>query len=183
MPSKPIFLRLPPDLYEAIEALAEDIGLSIQDTIRIAVNEKLRELKGSEKLSTTCRLAIINTLIEQARREEEKAYKAMKVMLRSHPKGYLIRDLNGLTTVIEKDRVRLERLRELIKDPGLKEAIEAFLNEKAYYARRIAELEALKRKILKKELGKDYRTIEELIEEAESNISPPPTSDNISSPS
>jgi len=183
LPSKPIFLRLPPDLYKALEELSKDTGLGVQALIRIIIREKLEELKDSEKLSTAVKLTIINALIEEVRRAEEKTYRSMKSMLRSHPRAYLIRDLNHLTTVIEKDRVRLERLKELIKDPGLKEAIETFLNEKAYYARRMAELEALKRKILKKELGKDYRTIEELIEEAESNTASTTSVNSISSPS
>lgn len=62
--SRSIFLRLPAETIEALESIAEDVGLRVTDIIKICIPEKLKDLTENEELSAYCRFKVIDALIE-----------------------------------------------------------------------------------------------------------------------
>ncbi len=114
--SRGIFLRLPIELVEALESISEDVGLRITDIIKICIAEKLKDLTENEELSTYCRLKVIDALIEDLKKKEEKARRTWKQLARSHPHAYLLRNIDIYSI---KDRAKIERIRELIKNKRL----------------------------------------------------------------
>ena len=87
-------MRLPIELVEALESISEDVGLRITDIIKICIAEKLKDLTENEELSTYCRLKVIDALIEDLKKKEEKARRTWKQLTRSHPHAYLLRNID-----------------------------------------------------------------------------------------
>ena len=160
--SRGIFLRLPIETIEALESIAEEVGLKVTDLIKICIAEKLKDLTENEKLSAYCRLKAIDALIEEMKRKEEKARRTWKQLTRSHPQAYLLRNID----IPYQSLAKIERIRELIKDKRLKEALEVAINELAYYTKQIEELLIIKKQLLQ-QLDKNYKPIEEYLKEAE----------------
>lgn len=167
--TRPIFLRLPGELAEAIESIAKEVGLGRTDVIKILLTNALEEVSTNEELSAYCRLKALDALIEELKREEEKLRRTWKQMLRSHPKAYLLRNID---LDYFKDRRKIERLNELIKDPKLKEAIEVVINRLDHITKQIAELLIAQKELLQK-LHKDYKPIKKYLEETEEMITTP----------
>ena len=171
--SRPIFLRLPRETVEAIESIAKEVGLGRTDIVKILLANALEEASTNEELTTYCRLKAIDARIEELKREEEKVRRTWKQMLRSHPKAYLLRNID---LDYFKDRRKIERLNELIKDPKLKEAIEVLVNKQAYITRQIEELLITQKELLQK-LDKNYKPIDKYLKEAEEMITTGPQYD------
>jgi len=148
---------------QALESIAEEVGLKVTDLIKICIAEKLKDLTENEKLSAYCRLKAIDALIEEMKRKEEKARRTWKQLTRSHPHAYLLRNID----IPYQSLAKIERIRELIKDPGLKKATEVAINELAHYTKEIEKLQIKKAEILKQLMKEDYKTVEEYLKEAE----------------
>ena len=165
--SRPIFLRLPRELAEAIESIAKEVGLGRTDIIKVLLTNALEKVSINEELPIECRLKAIDALIEEQKREEKKVRETWKQLLRSHPKAYLLKNID--LDYYHGDIRKIERLGRLIEDPELKEALEVLINRFDYITRRIAELLKTQRELVQK-LHKNYRPIDDYIEEAKKKI-------------
>jgi len=165
--SKPIFLRLPRELAEAIENIAEEVGLGRTTIIKLLLTKGLKETPTNEELPTECRLKAIDALIEELKKEEEKVRRTWKQLLRSSPKAYLLRNID--LSYYHGDPRKIERLSQLIKDPKLKDALEVLINRFDYITEQITELLITQRELIQK-LHKNYRPIDDYIKEAQKKI-------------
>lgn len=172
--SKPISLRLPLETIEALESISEEVGVKVTDIIKIFIAEGLNKQSKNEKLSTYTRLRIIDARIEDLKREEERVRRTWKQFLRSHPKAYLLKNID--LDYYHGDRRKIERLNRLIEFPKLKEAIEVLINRQAYITKEMENL-LIEQKRLLQELYEDYKPIKEYIEEAEKKIETGPQYD------
>jgi len=74
---------------------------------------------------------VINAQIEVVKRDEERMRKAWNHMLKSHPKGRLLRNI--VIDEIFRGRAKVKRINKLVKDEELRETTKVTLNELAYY--------------------------------------------------
>ena len=138
----PIYFRKnEEELLRLLKKLSKQIGISLNDTIKLLINIALTNIKEDPELQKELKIISITHKIEYYQKLEEKAYKARKSLLRSSKYAYLYEDMNEIKS-------RKERL-ELLPEP-IQTQVKTLDQLRHYYTTKIGQLtNQLKQNLIK----------------------------------
>jgi len=155
-----VSLRIPDKILKVLRETSEELGIKYSKLIKLGLELLLDELRKDESISLELKLKLFELKGEELRRREDEIFRQWKSFLRSHPRAYLLRDLNF------NNISRFEKLKKLVEsDERLKIAIESFLTHKVLITKQMEDLNLQKAELLKR-VGKwhSFEELEEMIE-------------------
>ena len=102
------------DLLKGLRRLAKQIGISLNDTIKLLITTGLQVLKENDEIISQLKRIAIYKQLEQLAKYEEIIYRTRKSLLRSHKDAYLWEDNNEIRNRKERTELLPEPLRKAV---------------------------------------------------------------------